>query len=152
MIKLSAAFIPQSYFSHVTGVRNSGRKRHGNQVTVQNQRAIDAGVMRAITRTFRNISKGELNAAVQALAGRALANSVVFEAHVVGWKDAAGKTWAPGTTIELTAPRMFVPEPFDFQIRKVELSETPDSDTAKLTLMLPGALGGTPPDMLPWQL
>ena len=151
LMRVDARFSPQRYFSHVTGVRNSGRKRRGTQQTIQNARAIEAGIVRPFTITLRNISKGELPAAAKAAAGRMLAGSVAYIASVPTWEDSSGNIWEPGTTIEITAPRAFIPTAYQFQIRKVRLERTIDGTTAQLALVLPGAFGGEPPDVLPWQ-
>ena len=74
-----------------------------------------------------------------------------YTVTVSTWRDAIGALWQPGTTIELEAPSVFVPNPYLFQIQSVTLNRTvADGDTATIVLMLPGAFGGTPPDVLPW--
>ena len=152
LLKITSSFDSQRYYSHTTAVRANGRKRVGGQHTVRNERAVEAGIVRPYTATVRDVSKGELPKAAEALAGRMLAGSVAYEVTVAGWKDAAGETWAEGTTIEVTAPSAFIPNPYDFQIRAVDLQQSEEGGTiAVLTLMLPGAFGGTAPAVLPWQ-
>lgn len=144
-------FRPQSYYSHVTGVRSTRRGHRGSQHTIVNDRATELGIVRPLTISMRDTSKGELARAAQAAAGRMLATSVAYTAQVTTWLDANGDHWAPEATVELTAPKAFVPEPYKFQIRSVQLTRTPEGSSATLSLMLPGAFGGTPPSMLPWQ-
>lgn len=148
---IEPSFAPQNYFSHVTGVRSTRRGRKGSQYTAQNQRAIEQGIVRPVTKSIKDTSDGELPKATEAAMGRMLAKSVFYTVTVVGWRDAIGALWQPGTTIELHAPSVFVYEPYLFQIQSVTLDRTvTGGDTAKLVLMLPGSFGGTPPAVLPW--
>lgn len=152
LLKIESGFDAQRYYSHTTAVRATGRKRRGGQHTVRNERAVEAGIVRPYTTTVRDIGKGELPKAAEALAGRMLAGSVAYVVTVAGWEDSAGATWEEGSTIELTAPSAFVPRPYNFQIRAVELQISEEGGTvAMLTLMLPGAFGGAAPTVLPWQ-
>ena len=144
-------FRSQSYYSHVTGVRSTRRGLNGTQHTIPNDRAVEAGIIRPLIMSMRDTDRGELPKATLAAAGRMLANSVAYSATVATWRDPAGVIWAPGDTVELTAPSVFVPEPFKFQIHTARLIRTAEGTTANLTLILPGAFGGEPPSMLPWQ-
>lgn len=144
-------FRSQSYYSHVTGIRSTRRGLNGTQHTVPNARAVEAGIIRPLILSMRDTSRGELPRAAQAAAGRMLAGSIVYSATVATWRDPTGAVWTPGDTVELTAPSVFVPEPFKFQIRAARLIRTVEGTTAELSLILPGAFGGEPPSVLPWQ-
>lgn len=148
---VKSQFRAQSYFSHTTCVRRTSRGKFGGQNTVRNERAIEAGIMRPLTKSLREVTRSELPEASAAAAGRMLANSVGYSVKVADWRDPMGNYWRPGDTVELEAPRVFVPEPYLFQIRSAELKRTPGGTSAVLNLMLPGAFGGEPPTMLPWQ-
>jgi prophage tail gpP-like protein len=145
-------FDPQKYYSHVTGLRTNRRGQRGGQYTVLNPRAQELGVVRPVTIPIRDVTRSELPVATQAAAGRLLANSVTYTVDVPTWYDPSDVAWNPGDTIELTAPSVFVPRPYKFQIRAVRFERRVDGgDTASLLLMLPGAFGGDAPIMLPWE-
>jgi prophage tail gpP-like protein len=148
---VTPSFNPQSYYSHVTGVRVVRRGNFGGQHTVTNPRAQELGAIRPVTVTIKDTRRGELPKATEAAAGRMLASAATYQVGVVGWRDPAGDHWAPATTIQLQAPSVFVPEPYDFQVRSVTMTRSArDGDNAAIDLMLPGAFGGTPPSVLPW--
>ena len=146
-------FAPQNYYSHITGVRSTRRGNAGSQHTVLNPRAQELGIVRPLTISIRDTSKGELPKAVEAAAGRMLAGAVTYTLGVSKWEDPSGARWETGTTLQLEAPSVFIYAPYQFQIRTVKFTRTvDDGDTAQILLMLPGAFGGKAPAMLPWEL
>lgn len=149
--QVQAEFDPQRYFSRVTGVRATRRGFRGAQHTVVNQRALEEGIHRPFTISIKNTKRGELARATLAAAGRVLANAVSYTVSTVSWKDPQGDAWEPGATVELLAPRAFVEEPYNFQIRAVKYDfSSANGTTADLHLVLPGAFGGEAPDVIPW--
>lgn len=150
LMSVSASFAPQGYYSHITGVQSTKRRRKGAQHAIKNERAVDDGVLRPLTMSIKDVDKGELPRATTAAVGRMLAGSIAYKVKVATWYDENGDTWAPGATVELTAPSVFVPEPYTFQIRAAVLDTSPEGSTAELELMLPGAFGGVVPQSLPW--
>lgn len=150
LMKVVPFFSPQKYYSHVTGVRMTKRGNPGSQYTVTNADAAERGIVRPLTVTMRDVTRSELPKATEALAGRMLANAVGYGVAVPTWYDADGAIWTPGDTIQLEAPDAFIRQPYDFQIRSVTMKRGADGDTSAITLMLPGAFGGTLPTVLPW--
>lgn len=143
-------FAPQSYYSHITGIRRTNRGGVGSKHTVLNPLAQESGIVRPLVMEIRDVKRGELNAAAEALAGRMLASAVSYDVRVGTWKDPQGVLWEPGSTVSLHAPGAFVYEPYDFQVRSVRFQRSVDGDSAVLSLMLPGVFDGQAPDMLPW--
>ena len=150
VLGIEPTFSPQNYYSHTTVTRTNKRGRPGGKHTVVNQLAIDQGVVRPIAISIRDITRGELPKAAAAAAGRMLAGAVTYSLKLATWRDPNGGLWVPGTTVELEAPSVFVRRPYQFQIRSVKFDRDGKKDTATLSLMLPGAFGGTPPAVLPW--
>jgi prophage tail gpP-like protein len=150
ILSIEPQFSPQSYYSHITGVRSTRRGLVGSQHTVLNPLAQEQGIFRPLTISMRDTSAGELPKAVEAAAGRMLAGAVTYTVEVATWRDPNGAHWVPGSTLQLEAPSVFVRKPYDFQIRSVKLKRNSEANTATLLLMLPGAFGGEPPSMLPW--
>ncbi len=149
MLSIKPEFDSQRYFSHITGVKSTRRGRKGSQHTVLNPLAQEIGVMRPMTISIRDVTSGELPKATQAAAGRMLAGAVTYTVTVPTRRTPNGALWQPGDTVEVTAPSVFIYNPYQFQIRSVKLDHS-EKDLATLLLMLPGAFGGTPPDVLPW--
>ncbi len=146
---ITPSFNAQGYYSHVTCVRSVRRGNAGSQHTVVNPLA--SGIVRPITLSIQDTSEGELPAATLAAMGRMLSKAVVYAVGVSTHFDPAGARWTPGSTISLHAPSVFVKDPYKFQIHTVTLKRSAKNlDTAELLLMLPGAFGGAPPSVLPW--
>lgn len=151
ILSITAEFAPQTAgFSHLTGVRSTRRRRKGSVYTAVNPLIQSLGVVRPLTISMRDTAKGEMPKATTAAMGRMLAGAVTYTVKVATWQDPNGAEWAPGTTVELEAPTVFVRSPYQFQIRSVKFERSADGDTATLLLMLPGAFGGEPPTVLPW--
>lgn len=151
VLKITPAFNPQNYHSHVTVTRLTRKGKPGGKHTIVNPLAVDAGIVRPISISIRDVTRGELPKAAAAKAGAMLANSLSYSVQIPGWRDPQGDMWEPGSTIELLAPSVFVRTSYQFQIRSVKFDRDPEKDLATLNLMLPGAYGGVAPSVLPWQ-
>lgn len=94
----------------------------------------------------------DVETATKAAMGRMLGNMAAYTIDVSTWYDPQGGLWAPNTKIMLKAPDAMVYDFYEFEIKSVTLSADADSQTAALTLSLPGAFSGEPPEAFPWEL
>jgi len=148
VIKVSATFSPQEYFSEITGFAAAKRGRGGAKFTEQNP--FLSGVLRPHSFTLQDTDKGDAPAAVKAKLGRMFANMASFSVDVATWRDPQGDLWQPNTTLVLEAPNAMVYSEYEFLIRSVTLHQDAASTTATLGLVLPGAFRGEIPSELPW--
>ena len=139
---------PQQYFSHVTGLREPLIGSIGEQYTVKNSRL--SGVLRPFVFQADDTEDGNLQAAVEMKAGLMVGNSISYDLQVPGWRDPAGNHWEPNTTIKVGAPSVNISKPYEFLVRAVQYDQDPVSNTAVLTLVLPGSFSGKLPEALPW--
>lgn len=142
-------FEPQSYFSEVTGLRKSQAGRLGAKHTVRNPWL--PSVARPHTFAVDDADRGDIPEATRAKLGRMFGNMVSYSVEVPTWRDPNGDLWKPNTTVTLEAPGAMVYRETELLIRTVTLQQTPDSATATLDLVLPGAFSGEAPEVLPWQ-
>lgn len=145
------SFDPESYFSHVTVVRKTGRRTPGSHYTVSTPTAVQDGIMRPLTLDDDDLEPGDLVASAEAAAGRVLAGSAVYSCRVSDWKDAFGNLWEPGATVRLHAPDAMCYFPSDFIINSVRFSRSGKTESAVLELVLAGSYTGVPPVRLPWE-
>lgn len=148
LVAVSPFFSPQDYYSHITGVEPVVVGGEGSQYTVKNSRL--TGVIRPLTFKVSDVSTGDVKNAVGAKASRMFANMVAYVAEVSTWRTATGQLWAPGQTVEVTAPDAMVYGPYMLIIRSVEFSRKSAQEGASLTLVLPEAFNGNMPARLPW--
>jgi prophage tail gpP-like protein/phage tail protein X len=141
-------FSAQDYYSHVTGIGPTIIGLTGLQFTVKNTRLGD--VVRPYTFESPDTPDASVQQSVETKAGRMFANAVTYEVHVATWRDESGGLWEPNTLVTLLAEGAMVYTRSTFLIRSVTLSKTPQSETAVLTLILPGALAGKIPETMPW--
>jgi prophage tail gpP-like protein len=147
--KVSSSFNPQDYFSQITGFGRSKRNRRGNQHTEKNPWL--PGVLRPNTYKVPDSDPADIPEATRAQLGRMFANMATFTLEdVPTWRDPQGELWQPNTTLKLTAPSCMIYRETEFLIRDVVFRQTPETETASLTLVLPGAFSGKLPDDLPW--
>lgn len=147
-VGISDNLSPQQYYSHVTGLREPLIGSDGEQYTVVNSRL--SGVLRPFVFQADDTEDGNLQAAVEMKAGLMVGNSVSYDLSVPKWRDPLGNHWDPNTTIKITAPSVNILKPYEFLIRSVQYSQDTTSDTAVLTLVLPGSFSGKLPESLPW--
>jgi len=147
---VAATFHPQQYFSHVTGVGVETVGAQGESYTVTNTWL--KGVLRPTAFRVTDIegTEADVETATTSKAGRMFGNMAAYTLTVASWRDDAGKLWEPNTTVTLIAPGAMVYKEYEFLIRSVDLERTPDSETATLGVILPGAFNGRLPKALPW--
>lgn len=148
LLSVTPNFLPQEYYSHITGIAPVLAGLDGPQFTVLNPRV--SGVIRPITFNVSDTVGGDVQEAVEAQAGRMFGNAASYSVSVDTWRDPSGALWAPNTTIILTAPDAMVYEAYEFVIRSVSMARDKSSEAATLDLVLPGAFSGKIPEALPW--
>jgi prophage tail gpP-like protein len=138
----------QEYYSHVTGILPATLGIGGTQFTVANSRL--SGVIRPFTFTADDTLGADAKSAVEAKTGRMFASVVSYSISVAGWRDPQGDLWVPNRTIKLLAPGAMIYNEYEFVIRSVRLIKTGDSESATMTLVLPGSFEGKIPEAMPW--
>lgn len=141
-------FNPQEYYSHLTGLEPITIGLEGAQHTVSNPHL--RGVLRPTTFSLPDTLGVETVEATEAKAGRMFANAAQFRVELATWRTPAGRLWAPNDTVKLEAPGAMVYRPYEFVIRAVDFYREGRSESATLTLVLPGAFDGSIPEVLPW--
>ncbi|MCK5606549.1 hypothetical protein KAR91_31895 [Candidatus Pacearchaeota archaeon] len=145
---IAPQFNPQAYYSHITGLQPAGLGVDGSQYTAENSRL--KGIIRPFTFKADDTKSGDIKAAVEAKAGYMFANAISYSVSVTTWRDSEGNLWAPNTTVTLIASGAMIYSEYEFIIRSVSFSRTPNSETAELKLVLPGSFEGKIPETLPW--
>lgn len=145
---INAQFNPQAYHSSITGLEPVLLGLKGSQYTAKNQFLTDK--VRPFTFYTEDSETGEVQKAVNSNLGRMFGNMASYTIEVASWRTPAGELWKPNTTVLVNAPGAMIYNDFEFVIRSVEYSRTDNSETANLTLVLPGSFSGKAPDSLPW--
>lgn len=148
LVAVTPVFSPQEYYSHVTGLEPVLVGLQGSQFTVKNPRL--PGVIRPLTFEVSDASSADVKAAVEAKAGRMFAGAASYSVTVATWRDAGGALWAPNSTVTLEAPDAMVYSAYSFIIRSVAFTRDRASESAALSLVMPGAFSGKIPEDLPW--
>lgn len=141
-------FKPQDYYSHITGLRPTSISSGGGKYTVKNPRL--EGVVRPFNFTANDTLAADVKEATEAKAGRMVANAVGYSVGVSSWRDPVGNLWQPNTTITINAPGVMVYSDYEFIIRSVEFVQDGATESAILSLVLPGVFEGKIPEVLPW--
>ena len=148
VLAVEPIFNPQEYYSHVTGLEPVFVGSEGAQFTVKNTH-LD-GAIRPFTFEVPDTEDADIKAAVEAKIGRMFGNMAPYSVSVATWRDPSGELWTPNTTITLVAPDAMVYREYEFVIRSIAFERKGDSETAVLTLSIPGAFSGKIPGVLPW--
>lgn len=148
LISVQPMFSAQDYYSHVTGISPTIIGLAGTQFTVKNAKLADA--VRPYTFDSPDMLDADVQRSVDSKIGRMFANAISYEVEVATWRDQSGAIWTPNTLITLQAEGAMVYRRSTFLIRSVTLNKTPSSETAVLNLILPGALAGEVPAVMPW--
>jgi prophage tail gpP-like protein len=147
--RVTAAFQPGSWFRTITGRANKRAGKGGSRYTQTNPLYRDF-YPRAFTLTVGDTEAADVPQAVKAAIGRMVASVVTYEvADLPGWRDPQGDLWKPNSTITLLAPEAMIYRETELLIRAVKLRQTAETETATLSLVLPGTFGGTLPKELP---
>lgn len=151
-VSCKPTFSSQNMFSHLTGFTKTDNENAAQQYTYENQYLIKAGVFRPTSFTVSDADGTGIEAAVLAKAGQMYAECMSYELTVVGCKDKSGNLYQKGMSISVTAPGAMIYRETKFQVKNVTIkrSDTEGTQTT-FSLILPGAMTGTIPEVLPWE-
>lgn len=149
LVSVKPVYNYSNYYSEITGIQPVRvRSKASNKYTVKN--ALLPDVVRPFVYQVDRADGGDLQTAVEYKLGRMFADMIKVTVTVATWRDKNGDIWRPNKLVRLTAPGARIDKPYDFVIRSVTLAKNTTAETARLELMLPGSLTGTPPGGLPW--
>ena len=150
LLGVSATFDPSKYFSELTGLRPVRvRAKKSVQFTARN--TLLPNVLRPHVFEVDRAKDGDVETAVRGKMGRMFGNMVSYSVDVATWRDARGNLWEPNTMVSLLAPGAMIYKATKFLIRSIVLRKGPRSETATLSLVLPGSFSGKAPGALPWE-
>lgn len=148
VLRVTPAFGPQGYHSHITGYAKHKRGRRGGRYTVRNPYLTD--VLRPMAFKLSDTDPADVPTAAVAKLGRMFGNAATYTVELATWRDPKGRLWKPNTTVLLTAPDAMVYRETELLVRAVTLFEDATAKRATLQLVLPGAFTGEIPEVLPW--
>jgi len=138
------------YYSSVTGKVPAKTKKPGYSFTVENPHKNDQ--VRPFEAEFKDIDEGELETAVQAMAGRMFSAIVSYDVELATWINGQGQIYEPNTTMKVLSPEDYIERPYEFLIADVTLNQAADgARTSSLRLVVPGSYSGEIPEVMPWQ-
>jgi prophage tail gpP-like protein len=156
VVGFQATIDESKYYSSVTGTIPAKTKRRGAKAkgkgasfTVKNPHAND--MVRPFVAEFQDIDEGELEQAVNTMAGRMFADVFKVELELATRKDDAGNLFEPNTTVRVTSEEDFLERPTELLIADLTLKMGSASQTASMRLVLPGVYSGEIPEVLPWR-
>jgi prophage tail gpP-like protein len=150
LVKISAKFNAQEYYSEVTGFTPATRRKTGTQHTEPNPWL--RTVLRPLSFHLDDIDKGDVVQATKAKLGRVFANMAAYSVeNIPTWRDPNGHLWEPNTTLKLLAPSAMCYHESELIIRNVTLTQSSKKWTSALDLVLPGAFSGKIPQHVPWE-
>lgn len=112
----------------------------------------ESNAFRPLVFKIEDAEGADVETATKAALGRMLGGMVTYTLDVPTWLDSKGDLWSPNTKIVVKAPDAMIYDFFEFEIKSVTLSTDSESQTATLSLTLPGAFSGEPPEIFPWEL
>lgn len=112
--------------------------------TSANAVAIDNAVpvTRFMTFSGNDTTTGEAQQAADWRKTKALADALTIPIQAEGFKAPNGSVWAPGQTVTLVSPTLFMPDGFEMLIRSTEMSQSPSGDVTILNLVPPAVYSG----------
>lgn len=151
LTRVRAAFEPGNWYSTVTGRGKRKAGKGGARFTEYNP-LYRAEHPRSHTLKLDDLESADVPNSAQAAIGRMIASAVSYTVEdLPSWRDPSGALWAPNTTVTLTAPEAMVYRETELVIRSIVFRQSPESETATLSLVLPGTFGGALPRGLPWE-
>ena len=114
--------------------------------------ADEAEVFRPLTFKITDADGKDAETATRAKLARMLGNMATYTLDVDTWRDANGAIWAPNTRIQIEAPDAMIYGQYTFEVKSVRLNQSENSETATISLALPGSFSGEPPEVYPWEL
>ena len=143
---------PQNYYSHITGLSPTEDEKPAEKYTVENPHLIKRGILRPFTYIVHDAKDTDLQASVNAKAGRMFASSAPYMLTLQGHRNQDSNRWKKNTLISVYAPGAMIYHETKFLIKSVTISRNVDSgDTTVLTLVLPDAYAGIIPEIVPWE-
>lgn len=150
-ISCAPSFNYQSFYSHITGVTSTTDTKNSAKYTYENKYLTKLGILRNYNCTIEDVKDSEIKQAVISKAGRMFAESASYELTVHGHKDRSGNLYKKNSLITLLSPGAMVYIESKFLIKSLTLSRDEKGDTAKMSLVLPGAYTGEIPSKFPWE-
>lgn len=150
-VDLSMQINDDAYYSDVTVTMPAKGKRGkgGKKLTVQNLIKVP-GITRPFNFAAQDIDEGELEGAVNSIAGRAFSELITGGSTVATWTADSGTTYRPGQFIKAKSEEDRIPEPFEFLLSTVTLRKDA-ALTTNMGFVLPGVYSGEIPEVMPWQ-
>jgi prophage tail gpP-like protein len=149
LLSVTPQFNAQVYYSHVTAITpgkiGAARGKRYSEVNPHLQ-----GVVRPYVYQAEDTYGADSVVAAKAKLGRMFGNAMQWVVAVAGWTMQNGAVWLPNTTINLLAPSAYIYTQSRFLVRRVEQRSAADSETTRLTVVLPGSYSGEIPEVLPW--
>ena len=148
LIKTTANFNPQSYYTHITGIDPVMIGLDGSAFTVKNNLLKDS--IRPFVYEEEDTQESDMKVAVSAKMGRMFGNMVSYDVEVDTWRDKSNNLWKQNTFIKVKAPSAMIYNFYMFLIKNVTLNKSSNKKSAILTIVLPQSFTGLIPKALPW--
>lgn len=142
-------FKAREYYSEVTGYAAKKRGSKAAKDTQKNPWLTKP--LRPHSFKLEDTERGDAPEATKAFMGRMFGEMASWRIeNIPTWRDPKGKLWQPNTFVSVVAPDAMIYRKTDLLVRRVELHQDKDSESAALELVLPGAFNGKVPKVLPW--
>lgn len=148
-VTVSLSANASGWYSHVTGVLKSKRKRKRKKIVWKNP--FYSGIMRNHGFEVSQIDEGELETAVNSVASRMFASAFVLSVTIPSWTDKNGNTIRPGTSIEIKSETNYIRDFNELLVDGVTLNGTPSAMVATMSCVIPGVYSGSIPEAVPWK-
>jgi len=134
----AAKFDGRQRFNVYKAIANSPNRKRKTAV------AKDTGVPKSRFKTFRaeDTTAGNIQAAADWRRSKQVADALTIDIPVDSWYTPAGELWAENTLVTYKAPALFIPDGFDFLIRRAEFSYSNEGTTAVLSVVPPQVYSG----------
>lgn len=148
-ISCSPSFSPQNYYSEITGLTPATETKAAETYTWKNP--FLKNVFRPFTAEVDDIEDSDLQASVEALAGRMFGSVAKYNLQINSLRNKDGIFFKKNKIITAIAPNSDIFIEFDFLIEQSILTRNDESaDNASIDLVLPGAYTGSLPEVIPW--
>lgn len=148
LVSVVPTFNAQQFYSHITAISPADVSFDGGSYTAANRNL--KSVIKPYTFQAAETKGSDIQAAVDAKAGRMYASAAIWEITLNTWRDSGGNIWRENTTVTVLAPDAMIFNEYEFLIRKVALLKTETRESAVLTLTFPESMRGEIPEVLPW--
>jgi prophage tail gpP-like protein len=146
---VKASFSPREYYSEVTGC--AARKRGKAPAIWTEKNAWLSTPLRPHTFKLDDTERADAPEATKAFVGRMFGAMASWRIeNLPTWRDSKGRLFQPNTLVSVLAPDAMIYRKTDLLIRRVELHQDKDNESAALEVVLPGAFSGVVPTVLPW--